>query len=939
MWFCTDAGVCRFDGYTFKTYDSQSGLPDNTVFNIYEDRHGRIWFAGMSKKLSYYLPARDSIVTVACGDRLAKHLAATTISSLYLGNGDTLYVGTNAGESFFKIPPGDNYKQLIPMADTTGGWQMYSFGQGQWLWGVAIQPKKLTRYTMNLYNYPSRLPFYSYARPGVMPMSERYRYFSSSAGCIYLSEDVSLYYKSPGSIVKRKDFANSIIALYTDKAGNLWCGFKRGGVCRFERGDLSMPPQHYLSDLSITGICQDQEGGYWFSTLEQGVYYAPSFHFTYYDRSCGIPGNKVYSVLNHAGKIFCFSDRNEMSIIDSGRVSSYPLIGTKAYNIEGQPASILVTADSSYIYDFETKRGKVICEDGPGKRYFIRQACAASPGEVYVVSSAGLELLDTRTGRLFALAKPHTRLLSLCADGKNVWLGSPNGLYKYTGGGLENEGGRNPLLSHRIDDICFDWQHRLWLATKEAGIIIKDGENIIHISRKNGLASNLCRSLLVDSGRMVWVGTNRGISKIVFKSDTEYTIENYTHADGLLSDEVNGFCVLGNDLYAATNQGVIRFDKTRLSPAKVPPPVYITGFMVNDVEKTLEQRYTLSHNENFVRVKFLGLSYKDPGNLVYKYKLEGLDTAWHYTHNTAVQYTTLPPGDYTFVVYSINAEGIGSLRPSCVSFCVHRPFWKTWWFILLIAATVFGITYLFFTDRIRRVKKTAAEKTTLNKKIAEVELKAIRAQMNPHFIFNSINSIQHYILSNDSDTAYRYLSKFSKLIRNVLENSRHEFISIQREIDTIELYIELEKLRFETRFEHELQVERSIDTLTLAISPLLIQPYVENAIWHGLMPGRRPGLLSIRFTDEQTLIKCVIEDNGVGRERSREIRENNARNHRSMALSLNEERLEIIGHLYKNKLQIRITDLEDEGGNPSGTRVEVYIPKINFNDHDKSHHS
>ncbi|MGZ4060807.1 MAG: sensor histidine kinase, partial [Bacteroidia bacterium] len=317
----------------------------------------------------------------------------------------------------------------------------------------------------------------------------------------------------------------------------------------------------------------------------------------------------------------------------------------------------------------------------------------------------------------------------------------------------------------------------------------------------------------------------------------------------------------------------------------------------------------------------------------------GLDTNWYYTKNTTIQYTTLPPGDYTFTVYAINYSNISSIKPCVIFFNIKKPYWKTWWFITLMIVLVLFCIYIVFRVRIYYVKRTEEEKTLLNKKISEVELKAIRAQMNPHFIFNSINSIQHYILINDSDMAYRYLSKFSKLIRNVLENSKHEVITLHKEIETIELYVELEKLRFENKFDHQIIVDPSIDILSYGISPLLIQPYVENAIWHGLMHKQAKGLLTIRFAEETKLIRCTIEDNGVGRAFSEELKKNKTSAHRSLALSLNKERLEIIGHLFQNKLQVIITDLTDENNMPCGTRVEVEIPKINFNDYDKSHNS
>jgi len=178
-------------------------------------------------------------------------------------------------------------------------------------------------------------------------------------------------------------------------------------------------------------------------------------------------------------------------------------------------------------------------------------------------------------------------------------------------------------LKNRIDDIVEDKNKNLWFATKGAGIIIKSGNKIKQLSTKNGLSSNLCKTLLVDSFNTVWVGTNRGISKIIIINDSSYDIENYSNIHGLLSDEINQICIKENFIYAATNQGVVKFDKNKLYSNKTPPPVYITDFYVNDTKKNKNTHAYLKYDENFIRINFLGISYKNPGKITYKYRLLG----------------------------------------------------------------------------------------------------------------------------------------------------------------------------------------------------------------------------------------------------------------------------------------------------------------------------
>jgi LytS/YehU family sensor histidine kinase len=309
--------------------------------------------------------------------------------------------------------------------------------------------------------------------------------------------------------------------------------------------------------------------------------------------------------------------------------------------------------------------------------------------------------------------------------------------------------------------------------------------------------------------------------------------------------------------------------------------------------------------------------------------LEGLDSKWNYTFSNNLQYTTLPPGAYTFKVYALNGDGVKSLKPALFYFVISKPFWKEWWFISLVLVLLTSSIIGAVTYRIELLKRRAVEKSEVNRKMADLKLMALRAQMNPHFIFNSINSIQLFILKNDSESAHKHLSRFSRLIRNVLENSKHEYISLAVEIETLEHYIELERLRFSSKFDYKITVDEELDVKSILISPLLIQPYVENAIWHGLMHLKdRAGELLLCIEKEGQLLKCTIEDNGIGRKRSAEYKK--GKDHQSTGLSLNKERVEIINTLHNSSAGLQFIDKQDKDGLPAGTKVVIYMP-ININ--------
>jgi hypothetical protein len=404
-------------------------------------------------------------------------------------------------------------------------------------------------------------------------------------------------------------------------------------------------------------------------------------------------------------------------------------------------------------------------------------------------------------------------------------------------------------------------------------------------------------------------------------------LKNYKAVNGIASNEINGLAKHNDSLWVATSAGLTVFSERNISTSVVRPPVYVTGIKVNNQDTALRERYVLPSVSNNIKIDFVGISYRSAGMTKYNYKMDGIDPEWNTTGYRSVQYPSLPPGDYAFSVYAVAADGIRSLQPATVHFTVFPPWYRTWWFVLgsiIVSGSL--VTFLIYR-RLRQIRLREGEKTELNRRAADMELKALRAQMNPHFIFNAMNSIQNFIIRNESESAHRYLSKFSKLIRNVLDNSKNKLVPLEQELETLELYLELESLRFEHKFTYAFIIDPSIDMNFAEIPSMLIQPYVENAIWHGLLHRPENGKITISMTlTENDIIRCMIEDNGVGRRRSQELKKNMVRTHKSVGMEVTRERLEIINKTSNSDLSVHVTDLYDDAGNPCGTRVIIYIP-------------
>lgn len=337
----------------------------------------------------------------------------------------------------------------------------------------------------------------------------------------------------------------------------------------------------------------------------------------------------------------------------------------------------------------------------------------------------------------------------------------------------------------------------------------------------------------------------------------------------------------------------------------------------------------LGHKQNFFSVKYSARAYTMPNDVHFRYRLKGFDDWTETTGRRFANYTNVPGGDYVFQLQAANNEGAWNQNILELPIHVETAFWSTWWFRILLAAILGLAGYWLYRYRVEQVKKKQQLKSDYEKKLANVEMSALLAQMNPHFLFNSLNSIDSYIIRNESKKASEYLNNFARLMRLILQNSRSNYISLKDELEALELYMQMESLRFKNKFCYSIAVDENVDINSLVIPPMLIQPYVENAIWHGLMhkSNGSEGLVKISISKNEDDLQCVIEDNGIGRVRAAEIKAQKQNNHkRSMGMQITQDRIEMINKLYNMNASVHIHDMTDENGQAKGTKVELSIP-------------
>ncbi|MBV6653379.1 MAG: histidine kinase, partial [Mameliella sp.] len=338
--------------------------------------------------------------------------------------------------------------------------------------------------------------------------------------------------------------------------------------------------------------------------------------------------------------------------------------------------------------------------------------------------------------------------------------------------------------------------------------------------------------------------------------------------------------------------------------------------------------YIIKETPNQLSFHFTGLSFKSMGNLRYFYQLEGQDKAMKTISERQVRYTNLSPGQYTFTVATEDINGQRSAYHR-VAVQIKSNYWRqvSPWVLILLSLGL--MLWLGYRVRLHRVKMQTEQEQAINKQFAELELQALQAQMNPHFVFNSLSAIQYFIAANEKRQADHYLSKFAMLMRQFLESSKSRYLNLHQELHLIKLYIELEQMRFPDRFQCEIKVASDINPYTTLIPTMLLQPFVENAINHGLFHKMKNGKLSLNIVkNENQALICRLEDNGIGRAGAKGIQQKTGKTYRSRSTQITNERLHALRVIEGYDVNIEVIDLTHADGSAAGTRVIIIVPEI-----------
>jgi ligand-binding sensor domain-containing protein len=763
-----------------------------------------------------------------------------------------------------------------------------------------------------------------------------------------------------------------ILSLFVADDQELWIGTMNDGLYVYNQEEESL--KNYTTRNGLSGnhvklMTADFWGNIWIGTSGGGVSIFQNSPFIEYNSSSGLNGDYVFSVLNDKQDNLWLGTEGMgvMRINDTSKVLFDEEYGFASAKVKG----IFEDRDGDIWFGTEG-RGLGIYSKGLLKDTIIAyqnqnglkgnwiKCFAQDPvsGHIYIgTNDAGIFTLDKRDA--FPLQQSFKSLkvtngfapidiTSLTFYQGNLWYAGDDGHYGYIqkNGELVDfyEEGRS------FRNIVCEGDY-VWMGSKDDGLLILmlDGDSIVS---KEWLTTNNSRFIksnniyqLLYYNRQLWVGTERGLDRLDFDSLFQITgAEHFGFEEGFEGVETNinaSHVDQNGNLWFGTVDGLFVYKGRDLkSTPRKQPVLHINDFQIvfESIEKTpyasvfdqgeFIKELVLPYDKNHISIRFQAIQYSYTKNIRYRWKLEGVDPHW--APPSAINVATYPnltPGDYTFLVQA-SIDDNWEAEPLKLSFKIDQPYWEKFWFkfayyalAFILLLSVVGMILL----RQRRKSKAFNEKLILEKNLLELEQKALRLQMNPHFIFNVLNSIHNLIILNDSDKARYALSKFSKLMRQVLENSREKFISIDEEVETLQNYVQLERLTSNVSIELIFEFDEELDTAEQILPPLIIQPFVENAIIHGLKGIDRAGEIKISFRwFNENVLECVIEDNGKGIFKAGEMKAQQSAQHKSTALKVVQERLANLNQK-STFIPFEMIDLKDDSGNAFGTKVILRI--------------
>lgn len=964
IWIATyGEGLERFDPSTgiFTHFrhnpKDPSSLGSNWVSTVFVDSEGILW-VGTGDGLDRYNSRANNFIHIRHRPQDPESISCNAVVSIYEDRQGSLWFGTGsvyAGES--------DEGGLNRMDRKTGKFKRYVHEPGN--------PHSLINNKVKAIFEDSKGNFWVGTSGDGLHLMDRTRGIFQR-----YPYDRSHPEKLSRPPFKKFPFFDFITFITEDISGAIWIGTSESGLNYYDPKTKKI--RHYELEKDTAGAFTSEstwaaytsrDGVIWISTIQGGLYRINPLqqHIPFYTSTTG----KVHSFYEGADGSVWTGTENGLVIQNYQGKNEAKLF----VNEPGNPASLsnnsvhVIKADRKGNIWIGTEDGLNVLDKKTGKFFsyhhdhknknslsndFILTIYEDRKSDLWIGTTKGLNRMNLKTGSFTRYVfhqedtiSPILNVVSSVLEDRqgNLWagcwmVGDVHLLNRETGEYASFLKGRG------IYSFCEDTKGTFWVGGAEGLFQYNPSKKTFlpFIDSSTHTQFSNIRSIVEDNDGNLWMSTQKGILKL----NPEHNVTRiYGKAYGINGNNLSwgaGFKGIAGKLFFGNNSGYFVFLPGQL-PKSLPPPQIIISD-IHLANKSLQYQIPdslpkplsslnlirLHHNQNSFSFAFTAIDYSGPEENRHFFMLENYDEDWlpAGSERKAVYYN-VPPGKYVFKVKAVNSNGIWAEKSMAI--IITPPWWSTWWFRIAAFVFIVSIIYGFIRWRLQQkfhlqLERSEKEKliAEMSQKTTELEMQALRSQMNPHFIFNSLNSINRFILQNNKTEASEYLTKFSRLVRLILQNSQADLIPLESELESLQLYLELETLRFDQHFEYRITVEDDLDVSALKVPPLIIQPYAENAIWHGLMHTAEKGHLDIKLYQTDDSLFCKIIDDGIGRKKAAELKSKSASTYKSMGMRITADRIALLQQKKQLDPFIQVNDLILPDGSPGGTEVILKIP-------------
>lgn len=956
-------GVAIFDGQKFKLLNANnSNLLSEYINDLYTSSDGKVWIGTMQGLYKYQ---NQKLYEV--GTKNKNILQLNTIvewnKTMYFGTDKGLFMFTSESEGLLETSLDFKSTSIIHDLKVNNGQLLIATDKGLWIRKNNSEPFKKV----------IGLPF-----PNINQIH------TDDSGYIWLAIYGYGLLRIDGlnhKILEKYDnkILNQVKSMLSQPDNMLWLATENDGICTLNtcNGEISrISEDDGFSTNKIKTLFEDIWGNIWIGTSGAGLVKKTNQIFKHYNMfDYGFGGNRVYAIAKDKNnKILIAVNQDNIGYFNG---QTFQKIVFDSLNIGVKIKTIAIdTSDKLWI---GTEGKGVYCLDNLGKKVFntsnntisddwIIQIVSDGENRTWIATQSSgiwcfLPASDSTYQTLNFNKKnglPDNYIHSLAKDenNKRLWFVCRNGKAGY----IDKEfkiiffDKKNGLPEKPIKTITLDDKGNCYVGIPGEGVFWSAPFNNakflsfkkIFVSDKS--YSNNMYSMSCDSKGNLWLGTENGVHQFIKdqQSNSFADIVQYKREDGFLGIENchNSICTDKNDnIWFGTMNGLVHYSAAYKTGIQAPPRLHLTEVLLynqpvsqsgynhcfNRLPDSVKSK--LPYNRNQLSFSFEGVHVNFPDQLKYRYMLDGGDSEWSsWSTEKRINFSGIAPGEYCFKVQAtFDEDQVSNTEQIC--FYVRKPYWEENGFRLALSLFILTLIIGIFKIRESAIRKKALAQTrelTLKNELLTLEQKALQLQMNPHFIFNALNSIQSLVVNHEPEAARKQIQNFALLMRGILNISRNKTVCLQTEIELLTKYLNMEQFCQKNKFNYKIQVAEDIYQDETEIPSMLIQPYVENAIIHGLSHLTVPGHLEILFELQEQIITCTITDNGVGRKRANELSMLQKQGHTSVSMEVTAQRLKAL-MFESGETGQKIIDLYDGQGHASGTKIILKIPvKTNY---------